>query len=124
MSKKVVIGGTLPSTPQGTVWTAVGERKSDDNHIYINFEGDYRTHSTMLKTDLYIFSGCIEHDILSKFLTESKIEYIENYIDKLIISRLSPDEILDIIDDNCEKAFNEGYKKAQSNIKNALGFKD
>ena len=122
MSKKIIIGGKLPNEPQPTVWTST-QVTSNGQPIFRNDEGDYSFLHKEFDIEIYIFNDCEENKTLAKLLLESKIEYVEDYISRLIIDKLTPTEILSILDDYYERGFKEGFNKAQDNIRKALGIK-
>ena len=73
-------------------------------------------------TRIYIINGCAEFHTLRNLLSkDDKNEKIYNFITILAIRCLSAVEIFDIIKNIEDESFNNGYKKAQDDMKKVLG---
>lgn len=65
----------------------------------------------------------LEKILLSKMSIDNKLMHIEEFANKASLKHIPSDKLLEIIEEINDENFTEGYKKAQANIRDALGIK-
>lgn len=119
MSKRILVGGLI--LPITNIYTSVKDIEIDGSSILIGDTDIIYTVCKRFDTEVYILTGCVEHEQLKRLIDSKDNVAIEDYIDELVIEHLTTKEILEAIENIEQQAFDEGFKKSQEQIRKAIG---
>lgn len=71
--------------------------------------------------ELFLFKYCNEYNYTKRLLSLNNFDELEDYILFNIIKHLEFDEFTEALTNIEQRGFDEGYKKAQKNIRESLG---
>ena len=116
MSKEIVIGSDIEPVFNSIALWYYGD--VSENSIF------YILESHMTDTRIYVFKKSQEGKELEEWLSceENRNNYsVQRKALELLLPRFSVDDFLRIIDNEKSGSWNDGYKKAQHDIRKALG---
>lgn len=97
--------------------------ESEGGAIHISDHGKYyRAREEWFSHDLLIFKDSDEYDKLTDYINYNEPAEIEELIMSSYMKNMEPKDIVHTLIDINDKGFREGIRKAQNDVRKALGF--
>ena len=116
MSKEIVIGADVKPIFNSRCMWYFGD--ASENSVF------YILNSDITDTRIYIYKSSKEGEEIGKWLSKEENrnnDSVQKKALELLLPRLTIDEFFGIIDKEKSSSWNDGYKKAQCDIRKALG---
>lgn len=118
MKEKIFIGGEKRKLPCVSIHR-YGDSGVADNDMIYRFE------CKLLNTEICIFKDSEEGRLFKEWINNEQNQTrqrVEHKGIELLLPLMSVDDLLEVISDIKESAWDDGYKTAQYDIRKALGF--
>lgn len=116
MWKEIIIGGdkTWKSWMAKSCWFGSNVTENGDSYMIRNTEYQY---------DVFVLKNSEQAKEFEILLENNKgnDEFFDNYSTTLLLRHLTLDGFKELLKEKQEESFKKGYKKAQSDIRKALG---
>lgn len=117
MRKEIVIGANIEPNFNAKCMWYFGDASENSTFFILN--------SDITDTRIYIYKKSKEGEEIGEWLSKKENrnnDSVQRKALELLLPRLTVNEFFEIIEKEKQFSWNDGYKKAQSDIQKALGF--